>query len=122
MEAVGYRKISEEADTLSGLPARRLVYSGGIGSQAIQAWSIIILSNSQLWLISVEGFERLWVSPDSPRHQDVRQLLDSFELLEPVLSQLKAGVMESIPRAALEEAADGNRYYTSSPDWRWIKP
>jgi hypothetical protein len=34
MEAVGYRKISEEADTLSGLPARRLVYSGGIGSQA----------------------------------------------------------------------------------------
>lgn len=94
--------ISEGELTLSGLPARKVIYDHKtFGSRD---WVIRRLDKNELWQIRMYPYmdprdflraiislpEEPRLSPENPGYQEAQQIVDSFEFLEPVLSRLKA--------------------------------
>ncbi len=104
-----YRKISEEEILLSGLPAKKTIYGMGEGNRVERRWRIEVSSEGEIWSLSVMGSEEVLGSPDNPRYQEVQQLIDSFEFLEPVLARLRAG----LPETEVAVSETGERYYVN---------
>ncbi len=104
-----YRKISEEEILLSGLPAKKTIYGFREGNKAERRWRIEVSSKGETWSLTVMGSEEILGSPDNPRYQEVQQLIDSFEFLEPVLARLRAGLPDT--KVAVSET--GQRYYVN---------
>ena len=92
MEALSLRKISEEVAAVSGLPARKVRYAGQMEGKAARLSYTFVFGQGEVWILMVFGHERLLVTPEEPRYQELQQLMGSFEFLEPVLGRLKAGL------------------------------
>ena len=124
------QKISDEETVLSGLPARKTIYTLRVGSRVFREWRILVSSESEIWDLTVSGPEELWGSTDNPRYEEVQQLIVSFEFLEPVLARLKAGMPASATTTAAASRESGPRYYTNGrvgikillpPEWVFLR-
>ena len=127
LESMSFRKISEEAAVVSGLPARKLVYATPPGREPGRMSYTLVFGQGEWWNLLATGPERLLVTPEEPRYQELQQLMGSFEFLEPVLGRLKAGLTTpGVTGTTVEEVAEGQRYYINDnlgmkillpPDW-----
>ncbi|MBI4465687.1 MAG: tetratricopeptide repeat protein [Acidobacteria bacterium] len=121
-----FKKLSEEEATVSGLPARKVVYDEG----AHRGWMILLFGQRELWQISLIAIEPQLILPENPGYQQFQQILASFEFLEPVLARLKAAATTTVAKAPDQGFGSGQRYYINDvvgmkillpPEWQLLE-
>jgi tetratricopeptide (TPR) repeat protein len=89
--------LGEENVTLSGMPARRIVFSLGVGKVMGRDWATILISQNHVWILHVIGPEAGFNSPEGAYSRAAQTIAASFTFLEPALQVIKANVVVPPP-------------------------
>jgi tetratricopeptide (TPR) repeat protein len=126
----GLRKVSEEVAVVSGFPSRKSVFAATVEDVASRMWLLVISGGGEHCVLLASGPERLLASADAEGYQQVQQIIDSFEFLEPVLARMKAGLSAPAEKKELSIVAQGDkRFFVNDrvgiriflpPDWIMI--
>ena len=106
--APSYRKISEEEAAISGLPARKFVYTSTADQLLLRAWQIIILSRGEYWRLAALGPDEALRLSGSPAYEVLQGIISSFQFSEPVLARLKPGAAPTSPANRTPSAPEGH--------------
>jgi tetratricopeptide (TPR) repeat protein len=106
--------VGEENVELSGLPARRIVFSFARGKIKGQVSATLIVTRSQVWVLQFVGPDKAMGCPAALDLQASQKIADSFGFLEPVFQVLKAQTLTPPPpRKAIVIDAANQRHYVN---------
>jgi tetratricopeptide (TPR) repeat protein len=110
--AVKGEDLGEENVELSGLPARRIVFSFTRGNVKGQDWVTLLVTRSQVWILQFMGPPTAMGCPSALDFQASQNIASSFAFLDPVLQVLKAQTLTPPPprRAVVFDAANHRHY------------
>ena len=88
---------SDEHTLIGGLPAQWVRYRVEFKKPpaqvfAARVWTVLLLSPGEYWLLQLRGDERAWPATDS----DLKRMVQSFQLLEPMLTRVKTAKPASV--------------------------
>lgn len=112
--AVNGEEAGEENVELSGLPARRIVFSFTKGKVNGQDWVTLLVTHSQVWVLQFLGPKTAMGCPSALDLQASQKIANSFAFLDPVLQVLKVQTLTPPPpRKAVAIDAAGHRHYVN---------
>ena len=108
----GKHKISEETILFSGLTATKRVYVwSGVRARVVRMYEVEVLTQMGEWAVSVDGPDDVLNSPQSPRRIEIERMIQSFQFLEPLASDLRAGLWKPSSRMETRTIRGSRRWY-----------